>query len=56
MTMRATHIDHAHRLGPLGRLALIAALHAAQWLDTLLHHLTGGRTDAPIAWLLISRT
>lgn len=51
--MKTKRIDHAAKLGPLGRLAILTTLRAAQWLDTLIHHLSGGRTDAPIAWLVM---
>lgn len=54
--MKRKRIDHATRLGPLGRLALLTTLRAAQRLDTVLHHVTGGRTDSPIAWLVMFRS
>ena len=54
--MKTQHIDHATHLGPFGRAALLLTLRAAQRLDTLIYHLSGGRTDAPIAWLVMSRS
>ena len=49
-------LDHATRFGPFGRTVLLLTLTVARWADNVIHCLSGGRTDAPLAWLVITRT